>query len=70
VLGDPLGETDGDALGEPLAEVVGDGSVPPPALPPLQVYAPVVAVFPAATVRVVPVEKVTVMALLPVLLAT
>lgn len=40
--------------------VVGPGVTPPAALPPLQVYAPVVAVLPAPTVRLVPLENVTV----------
>ena len=60
--GDADGEADGDAEGGPLGSGVGL-TIPPPALPPLQVNAPVVTVWPAGTASVRPLEKVTVMAL-------
>ena len=59
--GETDGEADGDAEGGPLGSGVGL-TIPPPAFPPLHVNAPVVAVRPAGTASVTPLEKVTVIA--------
>ncbi len=69
-VGLPVGLVLGLGVGLLLPVGVGVGSVPPPALPPLQVNAPDVAVFPAGTASVVPLEKVTVSAFLVMFDAT
>ena len=62
--GATVGEAGGDTVGDAGGVTVGSaGSVtdaPPCPLPPDQLIAPLVTVLPAGTVRVVPVEKVTV----------